>query len=196
MGRVIVNAAVSLDGFIADEAGRVGPLFDFYFNGDVELTLGDPDRIYRVTPATAAYLDRFSNANMGCVVIGRSLFDLTNGWNGRPATGEGVFVVTHDPPVDWPFPDAPYTFVTDGVPAAIGQAKEFAGDRDVSVTAGNVGGQAIEARLVDQVHLNLVPALLGSGVRFFGHASGPVALARDPEIIQGNRVTHLIYDLK
>ncbi|MBO0823189.1 MAG: dihydrofolate reductase family protein [Actinobacteria bacterium] len=196
MGKVIVNAAVSLDGYIADESGAVGPLFDYYFNGDVEVTLGDPDRIFKVTPRTAEYLHRFRTTNLGCVVIGRNLFNLTNGWNGRPATGEAVFVVTHQPPADWSFHDAPYTFVSDGVAAAITRARDFAGDRDVSVTAGNVGGQAIEAGLVDEVHMNLVPVLFGSGVRFFGDYGGACTLLDDPQVVQGRRVTHLIYDLR
>jgi dihydrofolate reductase len=195
MGKVIVNAAVSLDGYIADESGGVGPLFDYYFNGDAEVTLADPDRIFKVTPATAGYLHRFTTANVGSVVIGRNLFNLTNGWNGRPATGEAVFVVTHQPPDSWPFHDAPYTFVTDSVATAISMANDFAGNRDVSVTAGNIGGQAIEAGLVDQVHLNLVPVLFGSGVKFFGDYAGALTHLEDPQVIQGKRVTHLIYDL-
>lgn len=193
MGDVIMNAAVSLDGYIADKAGGVGPLFDFYFNGDLELTLGDPDRVFRVTQPTAQYLRRFATERVACVVIGRSLFDLTNGWHGRPATGEAVFVVTHEPPTDWPFPDAPYTFVSEGVESAIEKAKAFAGDRDISVTAGNVGGQALAAGLVDQVHLNLVPVVFGSGVPFFGDYDGPIDHFDNPEVIDGQRVTHLIY---
>ncbi len=58
MGQVIVNAAVSLDGFIADTAGHVGPLFDYYENGEVEAILGDPDRDFKVTAITAGYLER------------------------------------------------------------------------------------------------------------------------------------------
>ena len=196
MGAVIVNAAVSLDGYIADNSGGVGPLFDYYGNGHIAITLGDPDRVFHVTPATAGYLRRFATASIGAVVIGRRLFDLTNGWNGRPATGEAVFVVTHAPPPDWPFPNAPYTFVTQGVPAAIEKAKAFAGERDVTVTAGSIAGQAIEAGLVDQIHLNLVPVLLGSGIRFFGDYAGAVKLLGNPEVIEGDRVTHLVYRLK
>ena len=67
-------------------------------------------------------------------MIGRRLFDLTNGWNGRPAAGDAVFVVTHRAPTGWPFPDAPFTFVTDGLNSAIAQAQAAAGDRDVSIT--------------------------------------------------------------
>jgi dihydrofolate reductase len=194
MGRVIVTAAVSLDGFIADESGGVGPLFDYYASGEVEVALGDEDRVFHVAPATADYLRRFASDGVGCLVIGRKLFDLTNGWNGRPASGDAVFVVTHrPPPTEWAFPDAPYTFVTTGVRDAIVEAKAFAGDRDVGVTAGSIGAQALEAGLVDEVHLNLVPVLFGSGVRFFGDYDGGTRLFSDPEVIEGNRVTHLIY---
>ena len=65
---------------------------------------------------------------IGAVVIGRRLFDLTDGWDGVPAAGDHVFVVTHAPPTDWKHADtAPFTFVTDGVEAAIAQARAFAG---------------------------------------------------------------------
>jgi dihydrofolate reductase len=195
MGKVIVDAAVSVDGYIADSSDAVGPLFDYYGNGDVAATLGDPDRVFHVTAPTAEYLGRFATDRVACAVIGRRLFDLTNGWDGRPATGDAIFVVTHEPPSDWPFPDAPYTFVTEGVPAAIALAKNYAGDRDVVVSAGNVGGQAIQAGLVDEVHLSLVPVLFGSGVRYFGDYAGAVTLLDDHEIIQGKRVTHLVYRL-
>jgi dihydrofolate reductase len=52
--------------------------------------------------------------DMPAVVIGRRLFDLTNGWSGKPAAGEHVFVVTHQPPAGWEHADtAPFTFVDD-----------------------------------------------------------------------------------
>jgi dihydrofolate reductase len=192
MARVVLNAAVSLDGFIADASDGVGPLFDYYDNGPQPTTLGDVERVFHVTPATAGYL-RGIAAKVGCCVIGRRLFDLTNGWNGRPASGDAVFVVTHEPPHDWPFPDAPFTFVTSGVTAAIDAAKAHAGDRDVAVTAGQVGGQALAAGLVDEIHLNLVPVVFGAGVSFFAGYDGGLTTFDDPEVIQGHRVTHLIY---
>jgi dihydrofolate reductase len=64
-----------------------------------------------------------------------------------------VFVVTHRAPTDWDFPDAPFTFVTDGVSSAVVQAKTFAGDKDISVSAGDIGGQAFETGLVDEVRV-------------------------------------------
>ncbi|MGO8956195.1 MAG: dihydrofolate reductase family protein, partial [Streptosporangiaceae bacterium] len=177
MAKVIAAAAMSLDGFIADNSDAVGPLFDWYNNGDVEITGADPDRVFRVTSATADYL-RSTWTNIGAAVIGRRLFDLTNGWNGRPAVGDAVFVVTHKAPDDWPYPDAPFTFVTDGLPSAIAQAKAFSGDRNVSLTAGSLTGQAIAAGLVDELAVALTPVVLGSGIRFFGDY-GPSAVLLD-----------------
>jgi dihydrofolate reductase len=106
-------------------------------------------------------------------------------------------VVTHEPPADWAYRDtAPFTFVTNGVRSAIEQAKAFAGERDVSVTAGQIGGQALREGLIDQVVLNLVPAVLGTGRPFFGEGGlvEPI-LFDDPRIVQGRRVTHLVYDI-
>lgn len=194
MGKVIASAAVSLDGFVADTADAVGPLFDWYNNGDVELYGTDSGRPFHVGKASADYINSVW-PTIGAVVIGRHLFDLTNGWHGVPAVGEHVFVVTHEPPTDWPFPDAPFTFV-DGVEEAIAQAKAFAGDRNVSLTAGNLTGQALEAGLVDEVNLNLVPVVFGTGVRFFGDYAGRQQLCDDPRIVQGDRVTHLVYQVR
>jgi dihydrofolate reductase len=197
MGKAIMFAAVSLDGYIAADDDTVGPLFDWYENGDVAGTFSDESRVFHTTQATADFL--YSTApKMAAAVIGRRLFDLTDGWGGVPANGEHVFVVTHQPPTDWAYRDtAPFTFV-DGVREAIEQAKAFAGpDRDVSVAAGDVAGQALREGLIDQVVLNLVPAVLGKGRPFFG--TGPVAepiLFDDPRIVQGKQVTHLVYDIR
>ena len=146
MGKAIIFAAVSLDGFIAADDDTVGPLFDWYENGDVAGTFSDQDRVFHTTRETADFLYSLA-PNMAACVIGRRLFDLTNGWNGVPANGEHVFVVTYEPPMDWTYRGtAPFTFVN-GVRSAIEQAKAFAGDRDVSVSAGQIGGQAIREGL-------------------------------------------------
>jgi dihydrofolate reductase len=195
MGKTIVAATVSLDGFIADDHDAVGPLFDWYGNGDVATTMADPDRVFHVTAGSAEFIRR-NTQRVRAVVIGRRLFDITNGWGGVPAAGEHVFVVTHRPPSDWDFPDAPYTFVTAGVAAAIEQARELAGDGDVSVTAGQIGGQALAAGLVDEVQMSLVPVLFVSGKRFFGPLTGGQQLLEDPQIVEGNRVLHLVYPVR
>lgn len=195
MGKVIISATMSLDGFIADRHDNVGPLFDWYSAGDVEAHLGDEERVFRTDPASADYLHTTA-AEIGAVVIGRHLFDLTNGWNGRPAAGDAVFVVTHQAPTDWPFPDAPFTFVTDGVVNAVQQAKDFAGDRAVSVAASHIGGQALAAGVVDEVRVSLAPVVLGQGIPFFGDFTDGPQLLENPRVIEGNRVTHLIYTVR
>jgi dihydrofolate reductase len=196
MGRTIMAAVVSLDGFIADDADGVGPLFDWYGNGDVAWSFPGTDDQCRTTQASADFmLDLYRD--IGAVVIGRRLFDLTNGWHGKPAAGDHVFVVTHEPPADWEFAGtAPFTFV-DGVAEAIGAAQEFAGDRLVDVAGGQVGGQALRLGLVDQAVVHLVPVVFGSGRPFFatGALERPVLFADPARIVQGDRVTHLLYDV-
>jgi dihydrofolate reductase len=194
MGKVIAQASMSLDGFIADTNDQAGPLFDWYDNGDVEVTGAGPG-VFHTSAASAEYL-RAAWPAIGADVIGRRLFDLTNGWNGRPAVGDAVFVVTHQPPAGWPYPDAPFTFVTDGLHSAIAQAQAVAGARDVSITPGNIAGQALQAGLIDEIRVDLVPVVFGAGVRYFGDYAGSPLLLDDPQIVQGDRVTHLHYRLR
>lgn len=191
MGKVIAQASMSLDGFIADTDDQVGPLFDWYNNGNTQI----PGHDFRTSPASARYL-RAAWSAIGADVIGRRLFDLTNGWDGRPVVGDAVFVVTHQPPAGWPYPDAPFTFVTDGLPSAIAQAQAVAGGRDVSITPGSIAGQAFQAGLIDEVRIDLVPVVFGAGVRYFGDYAGSPLLLDDPQIVQGDRVTHLHYRLR
>ncbi|GAA1619868.1 dihydrofolate reductase family protein [Kribbella sancticallisti] len=200
MGRTIMGAVVSLDGFIADDNDEVGPMFDWYGNGDVEWkwteSQGEPNR---TTQASKEFIEAVY-PRIGAVVIGRRLFDLTDGWNGIPAAGDHVFVVTHEPPTDWKYAaTAPFTFVTDGITSAITQARALAGeDRITDVAAGQIGGQALRLGLIDQVVMNIVPVIFGSGRPYFG-ALGPgdlITLANPSRVAQGNRVTHLLYDVE
>jgi dihydrofolate reductase len=198
MGKTIMGvAAVSLDGFIADDDDDVGPLFDWLASGDVAWSLPGSDDEARGTQASADFM-RSHYANTAANVIGRRLFDLTNGWDGKPAAYEHVFVVTHSPPTEWEHAEtAPFTFV-DGVEEAIAAAQEFAGERDVDVAGGQIGGQALKLGLIDQVVVNLVPVVFGSGRRFFatGGLAEPLRLENPTTIVRGDRVTHLVYEVR
>ncbi|MGX5653164.1 dihydrofolate reductase family protein [Geodermatophilus nigrescens] len=195
MGAVVLFAAVSLDGFVGRDDDMPGPLFDWYGNGDVELTFSDPARPFRVTAPTAGFLRELAG-RVGVMVCGRRLFDLTDGWGGVPPNGEHVVVVTHRPADDWPHRGtAPFTFAPD-VPAAVERARELAGNRDVTVSAGDVGGQALRAGLVDRVVLAQVPVVLGSGRPYFGAGGPPEIAFEDPRVVQGSRVTFLAYDVR
>lgn len=198
MGKTIMNvAAVSLDGFVADDHDGIEPLFDWLGNGDVTWRFPGTERELRTTQASADFMLDYTR-DMAAAVIGRRLFDLTNGWGGTIDTpGEHVFVVTHRPPTDWEYAaTAPFTFV-DGVGRAIAAARAFAGDRDVNVFSGQIGSQALALGLIDQVVINLVPVVLGSGRPFFaaGGAVGPLRLENPATIVRGDRVTHLVYDV-
>ena len=198
MSKVIMADAVSLDGFLATDDDQVGALHDFYFHGDTPIEAGNRHMSFRSSAVSARYLaEQWSR--IGAMVIGRRLFDLTNGWDGVPVAGDRVFVVTHSVPTDWEhIGTAPFTFVTDGVASAIAQAKEVAGpDRDVALNGGDVGGQAFEAGLVDELDVALVPVVFGSGKRFFGGYSKEHVLLDDPtHVIQSERVTHLHYKVR
>jgi dihydrofolate reductase len=198
VGKTIMSvAAVSLDGFIADENDGVGPLFDWLTSGDVDWSFPGSEYEARSTQASADFMTSLY-ADTAANIIGRRVFDLTNGWDGKPAAFEHVFVVTHNPPTDWEHAGtAPFTFI-DGVEEAVAAAKEFAGDRDIDVAGGQIGGQALALGLIDQVLVNLVPVVFGSGRPFFFGTAGltePVLLENPTTIVQGDRVTHLLYDV-
>lgn len=199
-GKVIIGAAVSIDGYIADANDGVGPLFDWYFNGSEEMRMGPhqyrPEGGYRPEPRSAAFL-RETWPRIGVTIMGRRLFDLTDGWRGRPAAGDRVIVVTHRDPGDWPsrYPDAPFAFAPD-LAEAVAMAKKAADGRDISLTAGDLAGQGIRAGLVDGVVMHLVPVVFGGGIRFFGEHEVPTTLLANPRIVEGDRVTHLTYEVR
>src|SRR5919108_158240 len=141
MATVASGAAMSLDGFIADPSGDVGPLFEWYFSGEVEVPTAGP-WVFKVSEPSARVL-RGMLENCGALVVGGGEFDKTHGWGGRHPMGAPVFVLTHQPPDAWPFPDTPeaedmpFTFVTDG----IGPALLFAG---VLSMLAACGGQRLD----------------------------------------------------
>jgi dihydrofolate reductase len=191
MSTVVMHNVVSVDGFIADDNDDVGPLFDWYYNGDVELVEGGP---FNVSKMSADYV-KPTWEGIGSMVIGRRLFDQTNGWEGAPPAGEHVVVVSHRPKPEGWHPEASYDFVDD-VTAAIARAKELAGERTVAVAAGDVGGQALALGLVDEVAMDVVPVVFGSGKRYFGPVDGQ-HLLEDPDVaIRGDRVLHLRYRVR
>ena len=195
MGKVVANASMSLDGYIAKQDNTIGRLFDWYQNGDVEVRTATPDITFHLTPPSAEYWRRWTS-RLGALVCGRTLFDFTDGWGGRHTMDVPVVVVTHDVPTAWvsAHPDAPFFFVTAGVEAAVARAQEIAGDRVVAVTAGTMARQCLELGLLDEVAIDLVPVVMGEGRPFFGKLSLEEVPLGDPTVcIQGDRVVHLVF---
>jgi dihydrofolate reductase len=202
VGTVIMHNVVSVDGFIADENDDVGPLHDWHFSGDTLITEGADQQYdhsgtgsaFKVSQASAGYVQAMWEA-IGTSVMGRNLFDLTNGWEGHPPAGGHVVVVSHRPKPEGWHPEAPYHFV-DGVTAAIDRAQELAGERTVMVNAGDVGSQILAAGLVDEVAMDVVPVVFGSGRRYFGDIDGQHLLEDPHVVIQGERVLHLRFRVR
>lgn len=192
---IVASLTMSLDGFVAREDDSVGHLFDWYESGDVPLTWPGNEMVSHLTPASDRYL-RSAISRAGAIVVGRRVYDYTDGWGGSHPLGVALFLVTHHPPARWPAPDAPFTAVPEGVAVAIERAASVAGDKSVLLCGPNVIQQALELALVDENALELAPVLLGKGVRFFGELSDPPLLLEDPEVIEGARVTHLIFKVR
>lgn len=192
MGTVVMYASASVDGFIADNDDQPGPLFDWLISGEVPL---DASGVLKVSRASYDYVRSYWD-QIGVTVVGRHVFDLTNGWDGVPPSGvDHVVVVTHRPPPEGWDPAGSFHFVN-GVEAAMATAQKLAGDRIVEVAAGDVGGQMLAAGLVDEVRMDVAPVVFGVGKRYFGSVSAQYML-EDPDVaIQGNRVLHLRYRVR
>ena len=189
MANVIAALTMSVDGFIALPDDSVGPLFDWYESGEVAVRWPGMGMVSHVTPASAGYLNAVIE-EAGAIVVGRRVYDYTNGWGGNHPLSVPLFLVTHRPPPSWPTPDAPFTAVPEGVAAAIGQAKAVAGDKAVALAGPSIIQQALDLGLVDEIAVDLAPVILGAGIRFFGELAHPLLLD-DPRVIEGTRVTHL-----
>lgn len=121
-----------------------------------------------------------SLANIGATVMGRNMFgghpgpwDPKNPWNGwwgvNPPFHHPVFVLTHHKRKPLVLEGGTtFTFVTNGIEAALEQARRAAGGKDVSLAGGAKGAQEyLTAGLVDEMEISLVPTLLGNGERLF-----------------------------
>ena len=195
MGKVTADISMSLDGFSAgpndgpgNPLGDGGDRLHEWMSG-----LGDwgerPD-------LTGPHADVFREtyAHVGATVIGRRKF--ANGvepWGDNPPFHVPVFVVTHNA-ADILIKEGgtTYTFVTDGIEDALAQAQAAAGDKDVVIGGGpDILRQFIDARLLDELTIHLVPVLLGDGIRLFGTMDqGRIELER-MKVVDAPGVTHL-----
>ena len=196
-GKVTTGFSMSLDGFIAGPNEDFQQLFAWMTGGDVDytLTIGKEEQKLKIAQESVENFDSTINA-AGALVAGRRLYELTHGWGGHHPIGAPVVVVTHRPQPEWVEEEWTVTFVTDGVESAIEQARVIAGGKNVVIASATIVQQCLNAGLLDEIHIDLVPFLLGDGVRLFEHLKlAPVAL-EDPQVSIGKGVTHLTYRLK
>jgi dihydrofolate reductase len=198
MGKVLTGASVSLDGYIAGPGeGGFEHLFAWYNGGDIPFPSTHPELSFTLSGPDHAYLKEYVDS-VGVLVVGRRLFDLVDGWGGIHPLDRPVVVVTHHVPEDWvrSHPDAPFTFVTEGLENAIDRARQVAGDKNVGVNGGTIARQCLERGLLDEICLDLVPVLLGGGTPFFEQLKTAPVVLEGPSIIAGVRVTHLRYQVR
>jgi dihydrofolate reductase len=165
MARVIAGMTMSLDGFVADRTGSAAPLYP---------DLAD----LRDTAYMKAAIEE-----TGAVLMGRRTFEMgdPDSYVGEYEFQVPIFVLTSHPPrVPKQDERLTFTFVTDGLPSAVAQATTAAGVRAVQVVGGvSVIEQLLQGGLVDELHISVMPILLGGGLRLFDHAGlGPIELEK------------------
>lgn len=200
MGKVIFNNSISLDGFVAgpndnpdNGLGDGGmALFDWYFSGDVPFQMEGDVPPMKVSKASADYLREWITT-VGAMVAGRRMFDIAGAWGGNPPGGGPCFILTHHPPQEWMKEGSPFTFVTDGVESAIRQAKVAAREKDVAIGSASIAQQCLRAGLLDEIHLDIAPVLLGGGVRLFENLGEMPVKLEIIQVIDTPAVTHMGY---
>jgi dihydrofolate reductase len=153
MGNVIIGATMSLDGFMNDRNGEISRLYP------------DFEALHR------SEMLQEEIRTTGAVVMGRRSYDMAEGDLTGYEYQVPIFVLTHTPPEKEAIgvnDRLTLTFVTAGIESAIEQAKAAAGDKHVTVVGGaDTAQQCLRAGLVDEIHIGIVPILLGAGLRFF-----------------------------
>jgi dihydrofolate reductase len=192
MGRVGTGFSMSLDGFIAGPNDDVQRLFAWMFKGDTDLeqSSGDEDLSLKVSSESAQEIEPATKTT-GALVSGRRLFDVAGAWGGKHPMHVPVVVVTHTVPHEWVKEGSPFIFVPDGVESAIEKAKQIAGDKDVVVASASIVQQCIKLGLLDNIHIDLVPILLGDGIRLFDHLGAAPIELESTGVIKTPDVTHL-----
>ena len=206
MAKVIVALTMSLDGFIA--GANDGPtqglgdggmrLFDWYFTGDTPIRQyqeaarrGVSVPPFKLASINAAVFEELIDGG-GAVVTGRRTYDISNAWEGNgPLPTLPLFIVTHNAPDVVPKGESTYTFVTDGIESAMAQAKAAAGEKYVSLMGASIPQQCLQAGLLDEIQIHLVPVLLGTGVRLFDHIGADNIELETMRVVDGPGVTHL-----
>jgi len=192
MGKVISEISVSLDGFITDPNASVG----------TPLEGNDPGRLHdwkfdAKTETDEAIVEEMYDST-GAVLIGKRMFDIGfEPWGDPPPFGMPVFIVTHEQREPLLMQGGTtYTFVTDGIEAALELARAAPGDKNVGIWGGpNIMRQYLKAGLLDEMHIHLIPILLGNGIRLFEDLDPEGIELRRTSTIETPGATHLRFEV-
>lgn len=186
---------MSLDGFIEGPGGDMSRVFQWMFSGDTEMKveMGKGEMELKMAPENVEHMEQVP-VMIGAIVSGRGMFDAASAWGGKHPMNVPVVILTHNPPKEWADKkDSPFTFVTDGIESAIRKAKEIAGDKNIGIGGANVTQQALKLGLLDEIGIDLVPVLLGDGLRLFDHLDIKPTELECISVNPAPGVTHLSY---
>lgn len=194
MGTVNAGFSMSLDGFIAGPNDDVSRLFVWMSLGDTKLDVssGDTDFDLKMSSQDAEQYKEMATQT-GAIVSGRRMFDVAGAWGGKHPMGVPVVVLTHTVPQEWDYEGSPFTFVTDGLESAIEKARAIAGERNIGVGGADITRQCLKLGLLDEISIDLVPVLLGQGVRLFEYLGIEPIELENTGVRQSPGVTHLSF---
>ena len=176
MGKVVLDMAMPLDGFVSAPNDEDGGLHNYFFSP---------------SDVTAKVIEE-GITTTGAIIMGRCAYDLGDKFDGFVDTPYKVphLVLTHRVPAKAAKGETAFTFVTDGIESAIEKGRVAAEDKDVVVGGGaNIAQQYLRAGLLDEIQIHLIPILLSSGIRLFDHTA-PIEL-ESTRVIESTGVTHL-----
>jgi dihydrofolate reductase len=191
MTQVYFHISMSLDGFVTGPNEGVGNgmgdggerLHDWKFDAKTEADAEVDDEVY---------------ARTGAILIGKRMFDMGfEPWGDPPPFERPVFVITHEQRDPMPMKGGTtYNFVTAGIEAGLEQAKAAAGEKDVGIWGGaNIIREYLNAGLLDEIQIQVIPILLGGGVRLFDELGRQIELEKT-SVIDTPEATHIRYRVR
>lgn len=178
LGKVVLDMAMSLDGFIAGPGDEDGGLHNYFFSPS----------------ANSAKVIEEGLETTGAMIMGRRSYDIGAMQDGFADTPYHVptFVLSHGIPEEKAKGAESFTFVTNGIESSLQQAKAAAGERDVVIGGGaNTAQQFLSAGLIEELQIHLIPRLLGEGKRLFDYVGPECLELESTRVIESPGVTHL-----
>jgi dihydrofolate reductase len=192
MSSTVLYMSMSLDGFIAEPNQDPGRLHEWIFPGAEG---GDfAAAVARLKGVNRQIYDEFMST--GAVVAGRGTFEPAGGWGGDHHDGVPIYILSRNPAPAWAA-GWPLVHYVGDLGAAMREAKQAAGDKNVLVHGAGIAPRALAAGLLDELEIHLVPVLFGEGRRLFEHLGAKHRELERIRVLEGEGgVTHLRYRVR
>jgi dihydrofolate reductase len=183
VAKVVLDMAMSLDGFIAGANDEDHGLHNYFFSPS--------------GPTREVIEEGFKTT--GTIIMGRRAYEIGAAQDGFADNPYQVptFVLTHHVPQTVSKGAEAFVFVTDGIESVLEQAKAVTGNRDIVIGGGaNIAQQYLRARLLDEIQIHLVHRLLGEGVQLFDDPESQQVELERIRVIDSSGVTHLQFRVR